>query len=83
MAKDTVNSVIKVATFDVDATPPIGYQMAYDECKGKWDLGLRAKGIVILELINRLYCFLLTGLALAMKLTGIQACYSFSSRHHP
>ena len=47
-AKDAVNSVIKVATFDIDATPPIGYRLAYDECKGKWDLGLRAKGIVIL-----------------------------------
>ena len=46
--KDAVNSVIKVATFDIDATPPVGYRLAYDECKGKWDLGLRAKGIVIL-----------------------------------
>lgn len=46
--KNSPDAGIKIATFDIDATPPIGYQMAYDECKGKWDLGLKAKGIVIL-----------------------------------
>jgi len=38
---------LKIATFDIDATPPIGYQMAYNPAGGTWDLGLRAKGIVL------------------------------------
>ncbi len=46
VAQDT--KMLKVAVFDVDATPPVGYPLAYDECVGKWDLGLRAKGIVLL-----------------------------------
>jgi hypothetical protein len=39
---------VRVATFDVDATPPVGSMMAYDLVTNKWDLGLRARGIVIL-----------------------------------
>jgi hypothetical protein len=39
---------LRIATFDVDATPPVGYQLAYDRCVRTWDLGLRAKGIVLL-----------------------------------
>lgn len=39
---------LRVATFDVDATPPIGSQMAYDPVLQTWDLGLRARGIVLL-----------------------------------
>jgi len=39
---------LRVATFDVDATPPIGSMMAYDPVTNKWDLGLRARGIVLL-----------------------------------
>lgn len=42
--KDT----LKVTTFDVDATPPEGSWMAYDSLLNTWDLGLRAKGIVLL-----------------------------------
>ena len=40
--------LLQVATFDVDATPPIGSMMAYDPVTNQWDLGLRAKGMVIL-----------------------------------
>ncbi len=40
-------SNFRVATFDVDATPPIGTRLAYDPEINKWDLGLRARGIVI------------------------------------
>ncbi len=36
-----------MATFDIDATPPIGSMMAYDPVTNKWDLGLRARGIVL------------------------------------
>ena len=39
---------LKVATFDLDVTPPLGSEMAYDPVKNTWDLGLRARGIVIL-----------------------------------
>ncbi|MEY4484737.1 MAG: hypothetical protein RL693_2189, partial [Verrucomicrobiota bacterium] len=39
---------IKVATFDVDATPPLGSAMAYDPVKRLDDLTLRCRGIVIL-----------------------------------
>jgi hypothetical protein len=41
-------SALSVATFDVDVTPPIGSMMAYDHVTNLWDLGLRARGIVLL-----------------------------------
>jgi hypothetical protein len=41
-------SGLRLATFDVDATPPIGSMMAYDPVTNHWDLGLRARGIVLL-----------------------------------
>ena len=41
-------STVRVATFDVDATPPIGSMLAYDPVTNHWDLGLRARGIVLL-----------------------------------
>lgn len=37
-----------LATFDVDATPPIGSRMAYDPVTNTWNLGLRARGTVLL-----------------------------------
>ena len=39
---------LRVSTFDVDATPPVGNYLAYDPMINTWDMGLRAKGIVIL-----------------------------------
>jgi len=45
---DATNPSLRVATFDVDATPPIGSMMAYDPVTNHWDLGLRARGIVLL-----------------------------------
>ncbi len=39
---------LRVATFDIDATPPVGSKLAYDPVSGQWDLGLRARGIVLL-----------------------------------
>jgi hypothetical protein len=39
---------LKVAVFDVDATPPVGALMAYDPVKAQGELGLRARGIVLL-----------------------------------
>lgn len=38
----------RISTFDMDVTPPPGsHYLAYDPQVGTWDLGLRAKGIVI------------------------------------
>src|SRR5215510_14257922 len=42
------SGTLRLATFDVDATPPVGSFMAYDPVTNKWDLGLRARGIVLL-----------------------------------
>ena len=39
---------LRLAVFDVDATPPIGSLLAYDPVTNKWDLGLRARGVVLL-----------------------------------
>ncbi len=39
---------LRVATFDVDVTPPVGSRMAYDTVTNTWELGLRARGIVLL-----------------------------------
>ena len=39
---------VQMAVFDIDVTPPIGSHMAYDPVIGHWDLGLRARGIVLL-----------------------------------
>ncbi|MFZ2279140.1 MAG: hypothetical protein WAW39_15145 [Prosthecobacter sp.] len=39
---------VRIATFDVDATPPLGAAMAYDPVKRVDDLTLRCRGIVIL-----------------------------------
>jgi len=45
---DTQPSGLRVSTFDVDATPPVGSLLTYDPEVNKWDLGLRARGVVIL-----------------------------------
>ena len=39
---------LKAATFDLDVTPPEGSRLAYNVEVNKWDLGLRAKGIVLI-----------------------------------
>jgi hypothetical protein len=44
----TARCELRVATFDIDVTPPIGSMMAYDRVTNHWDLGLRARGIVLL-----------------------------------
>lgn len=39
---------IRLATFDVDATPPLGSAMAYDKVRRVDELTLRARGVVLL-----------------------------------
>jgi len=41
------NGSLKISVFDVDATPPVGSYLAYDQMVGTWDMGLRAKGLVL------------------------------------
>ena len=40
--------VVRLATFDLDVTPPLGSMMAYDRVKRLDELGLRARGIILL-----------------------------------
>jgi hypothetical protein len=39
---------LRISTFDIDVTPPVGYEMAFNPVVNTWDLGLRAKGIVLI-----------------------------------
>ncbi|MDD2476181.1 MAG: alpha/beta fold hydrolase [Dysgonamonadaceae bacterium] len=39
---------LRIATFDVNATPPVGSQLTYDPMVNSDDLSLRAKGVVLL-----------------------------------
>lgn len=41
-------SGLRIASFEVDVTPPVGYKLAYNSVIKTWDMGLRAKGIVLL-----------------------------------
>jgi hypothetical protein len=45
--QDMVPSVLQISTFDIDATPPVGSRLAYDQMVNSWDVGLRARGIVL------------------------------------
>ena len=38
---------LRLSVFDIDVTPPVGSHLAYDPQINTWDLGLRAKGIVL------------------------------------
>jgi hypothetical protein len=42
------SSGLRISTFDVDATPPVGSLLAYDPVVNTWDLGLRARGIILM-----------------------------------
>ena len=42
------NQSLRVATFDVDATPPLGYMMAYDPVVRVDAMTLRCRGVVLL-----------------------------------
>ncbi|PAY20262.1 hypothetical protein CKO51_07030 [Rhodopirellula sp. SM50] len=42
------SDAVKIATFDLDVTPPVGSMMAYDPVRRSDELGLRCRGLVIL-----------------------------------
>jgi hypothetical protein len=44
----SLRAELKLATFDLDVTPPLGSMMAYDRVTNTWDMSLRARGITIL-----------------------------------
>ena len=44
----SVRAQLRVGLFDIDATPPMGSRMAYDPVTNAWDLGLRARGVVVM-----------------------------------
>jgi len=39
---------LRLAVFDVDATPPVGSMMAYDLVKAQGEVGLRGRGVIVL-----------------------------------
>ncbi len=39
---------LRLAVFDVDATPPMGSMMAYDPVKAQGEIGLRGRGVIVL-----------------------------------
>jgi hypothetical protein len=45
---ETKPSALRLATFDLDVTPPVGSHMAYTPVTNTWDLSLRARGVVLL-----------------------------------
>ena len=47
-AEVTTNAGLRLARFDVDATPPVGSHLAYDPVTNTWDMTLRARGVVLL-----------------------------------
>jgi hypothetical protein len=47
-ARDQKSTGLRIATFEVDATPPLGYKLSYRSVIKPWDMGLMAKGIVLL-----------------------------------
>ena len=48
LAQDPISTSLRIGVFDVDATPPVGNQLAYDSVINTWDLGLRARGFVLI-----------------------------------
>jgi hypothetical protein len=46
-SQDAKSGDLRLSTFDIDATPPVGSILAYDTMSNVWDMGLRARGIVL------------------------------------
>src|SRR5690606_18888048 len=38
---------VRIHLFDVDATPPVGSYLTYDQMTHTWDMSLRARGIIL------------------------------------
>lgn len=48
ISESRASDTLRIATFDVDATPPVGSYLTYDRMTHTWDMGLRARGIVLM-----------------------------------
>ncbi len=48
LAADAPPAELRLARFDIDCTPPLGSLMAYDPVKAQGEVGLRARGVVLL-----------------------------------
>lgn len=48
LAAGAESGVLKLAVFDLDATPPVGSMMAYDRVRRVDEMGLRCRGVVLL-----------------------------------
>lgn len=46
-SQESNGTQIQIATFDLDATPPVGAPLAYDPVRRHGEIGLRCKGLVI------------------------------------
>lgn len=48
VSSQTTNAAsLRLAVFDLDVTPPLGSHLAYDVVTNHWDMGLRARGVVL------------------------------------
>lgn len=47
-AEEAAENAVKIAVFDVDATPPLGSAMAYDPVRRIDEMSLRCRGVVLL-----------------------------------
>ncbi len=45
--KENLPVQLHLASFDIDVTPPVGHKLAYGSAIKSWDLGLRAKGVIL------------------------------------
>lgn len=43
----TDSGSVSIHVFDIDATPPVGSYLTYDRMTHTWDMGLRARGVVL------------------------------------
>jgi hypothetical protein len=48
LAAGAESGVLKLAVFDLDATPPVGSMMAYDRVRRVDEMGLRCRGVVLM-----------------------------------
>ncbi|WP_257668307.1 hypothetical protein [Parapedobacter tibetensis] len=48
IAAQDISDSLRISTFDVDATPPVGSYLTYDRMTHTWDMGLRARGVVLM-----------------------------------
>jgi len=46
--QNSTETGLRISTFDIDVTPPVGSMLSYDRMVNSWDLGLRARGIVLM-----------------------------------